>query len=98
MDCILVHMVRVSYPEPDWSEILTTLENISPSSVKTIAVKIEQPQDLTVLLQRLEPEFAPLTLSRCYQIAKADGEITLEQQEILSQIALKFDLDLSRLN
>jgi uncharacterized protein (DUF697 family) len=98
MDRILAHMVRVSYPERDWSEILTAIEEISPSSVKTIAVDLEQPQDLKSLLQQLEPEFAPLTLSRCAQIARTKGEITPEQQEILSQIAIEFDLNLSRLN
>jgi uncharacterized protein (DUF697 family) len=98
MDRILAHMVRVSYPERDWAEILTAIEDISPSSVKTIAVNLEQSQDLEILLQQLEPEFAPLTLSRCDRIARANGEITSQQQEILSQIAFKFDLDLSRLN
>ncbi|GAB4537067.1 MAG: hypothetical protein Tsb0014_25460 [Pleurocapsa sp.] len=98
MDKILVHMVRVSYPEQEWSKILPTIKDISPSSVKTIAVNLEQPQSLESLLDRLSPDFAPLTLSRCHDIATSDGEITLEQQEILSQIAIKFNLELSNLN
>ena len=98
MDRILAHMVKVSYPEQDWSEILPRIKKISPSSVKTIAVNLEQPQNLSELLEQLVPEFASLTLNRCYEIAKSNGEITVEEQEILSQIAIKFNLDLSSLD
>lgn len=98
MDCILAHMVKVSYPEQDWSEVLPKIKEISPSSVKTIAVNLEKPQNLSALLDRLIPEFAPLTLNRCYEIAKSNGNLTLKEQEILSQIAIKFNLDLSTLN
>ena len=98
MDCILAHMVKVSYPEQDWSEVLPQIKEISPSSVKTIAVNLEKPQNLSALLDRLIPEFAPLTLNRCYEIAKSNGNLTLKEQEILSQIAIKFNLDLSTLN
>ena len=98
MDRILAYMVQISYPEQNWSEILPRIKEISPSSVKTIAVNLEQPQDLSALLEQLIPEFAPLTLNRCYEIAKSNGEITLEEQKILSQIAIKFSLDLSTLD
>ncbi len=98
MDRILIHMIQVSYPEKDWSEILPTIKSIAPSSVKTIAVNLEQPQDLSALLEQLLPEFAPLTLNRCYEIAKSNGRISLEEQEVLSRIALKFDLDISTLD
>ena len=98
MDRILAHMVQISYPEQDWTEILPTIKEISPSSVTTIAVNLEQPQDFPTLLEQLIPEFAPLTLNRCYEIAKSNGEITLEEQEILSQIAIKFNLDMSVLD
>ena len=98
MDRILIHMVQVTYPQQDWKEILPTIKNISPSSVKTIALNMDQPQNLSALLEELLPEFAPLTLNRCYEIAKSNGEVTLEEQEVLSQIAIKFDLDMSRLN
>ena len=98
MDRVLIHMIQVSYPEQDWSEILPTIKSISPSSVKTIAVNLEQPQDLSALLEQLLPEFAPLTLNRCYEIAKSNGEISLEEQEVLNQIAIKFDLDISTLD
>lgn len=98
MDRVLIHMVQVSYPQQDWKEILPTIKNISPSSVKTIALNMDQPQNLSVLLEQLLPEFAPLTLNRCYEIAKSNGEVTLEEQEVLSQIAIKFDLDMSKLN
>ena len=95
MDCILAHMVRVSYPDEDWTEILPKIKQISPDSVETIATNLKQTHNLPQLLDRLIPEFAPLTLSRCYDIAISNGKITLEEQEILSQIAVKFDLDLS---
>ncbi|MEL6578344.1 MAG: hypothetical protein AAFQ14_01220 [Cyanobacteria bacterium J06621_12] len=97
-DKVLAHMVRVSYPDQDWAGILPQIKEISPSSVATIAANLKQPQDLAVLLEELIPEFAPLTLSRCYEIAKSNGNITLSEQEVLSQIALKFNLDLSTLN
>ena len=95
MDRILAHMVKVSYPDRDWSEILPKIKDISSSSIATIAENLEQPQNLTLLLKELAPEFAPLTLSRCYDIAMSNGSITLEEQEILSQIAIAFNLDLS---
>ncbi len=98
MDRILAHMVQISYPEQDWTEILPTIKDISPSSVTTIAVNLEQPQDFPTLLEQLIPEFAPLTLNRCYEIARANGNITLKEQEVLSQIAIKFALDLSEVN
>ncbi len=98
MDRILAHMVQVSYPEQNWTEILPRIREISPSSVKTIAVNLEQSQDFPALLEQLIPEFAPLTLNRCYEIAKSNGKITLEEQKILSQIAIKFNLDMSALN
>ena len=98
MDRILAQMIKISYPEQDWSEILPKIKEISPSSVKTIAVNLEKTENLSLLLEELLPEFAPLTLNRCYEIAKSNGEITLEEQQVLSQIALKFNLDMSALN
>ena len=98
MDCVLAQMIRVSYPNQDWSETLKVIEDISPSSVKNITESLEQPQDLSSLLDKLLPEFAPLTLERCYRIAKSNGEVTLKEQEVLSQIAIKFDLDMSGLS
>lgn len=97
MDCILAHMVQVSYPEQDWAEVLPAIKKISPASVATITETLERSQDFDLLLEKLIPEFAPLTLTRCYEIAKSNGNITLEEQEILSQIAVKFNLDLSTL-
>ena len=98
MDRILAHMVQTSYPKQNWTEILPRIREIAPSSVTTIAVNLEQRQDFPTLLEQLIPEFAPLTLNRCYEIAKSNGEITLAEQEILSQIAIKFDLNLSTLD
>ncbi|MEM7759261.1 MAG: hypothetical protein AAF298_14220 [Cyanobacteria bacterium P01_A01_bin.40] len=95
MDRILAHMVQVSYPDEDWAAILPKLKEISPSSMGTIAESLETPHDLGALLQELIPEFAPLTLNRCYDIAISNGSLTLEEQQILSQIAIKFNLDLS---
>jgi uncharacterized protein (DUF697 family) len=97
MDRILAHMVQLSYPEQDWTEALGKVKTAFPSSVETIGVNLKQRHDLSTLLQQLIPEFAPLTLHRCYDIAIAQGNITLEQQNILRQIADKFDLDLSTL-
>ena len=98
MDSILAHMITISYPNRDWNEILREIEKISPSSVETISTQIEQPQDLTALLDRLLPEFAPVTLQRCYNIAKSTGEITVAEQEVLSEIAIKFNLDMTELS
>ncbi|MEL6927778.1 MAG: hypothetical protein AAFO95_03985 [Cyanobacteria bacterium J06600_6] len=95
VDRILAQMVQISYPDQNWSEILPQVKAISPDSIETIAENLRQSQDLSVLLDKLMPEFAPLTLSRCYDIAVSNGNITLEEQEILSRIALKFNLDLS---
>jgi uncharacterized protein (DUF697 family) len=97
MDRILAHMVQISYPEQDCTEVLMKVKTAFPSSEETIGVNLKQDHDLSVLLHELIPEFAPLTLHRCYDIAVAQGNITLEQQDILRQIADKFDLDLSTL-
>ena len=95
MDRILAHMVQVSYPNEDWAEIFPKMKQISPSSMAVIAENLEQPHNLTLLLEELAPEFAPLTLRRCYDIAMSNGSITLAEQKILSQIAIAFDLNLS---
>ena len=98
MDRILAHMVTISYPQQDWSQILPVIEKISPTAVDTVAANLTREQDLSALLDELIPEFAPITLNRCYDIAKAKGSsITLEEQEVLSQIALKFNLNMSEL-
>jgi uncharacterized protein (DUF697 family) len=97
MDRIFAHMVKVSYPHQDWSEVLPIVKKISPSSIDTVAANLNQFQDLPALLDKLIPEFAPLTLNRCYEIAKSKGGITLEEQEVLSQIAIKFNLNMSEL-
>ncbi|MEM8829115.1 MAG: hypothetical protein AAGE96_07135 [Cyanobacteria bacterium P01_G01_bin.19] len=95
MDRILAHMVKVSYPGEDWAQILPKVREISPSSTAVIAENLTQTHNLSELLEELIPQFAPLTLNRCYNIAMSTGSITLEEQEVLSQIALKFNLDLS---
>jgi uncharacterized protein (DUF697 family) len=98
MDRILAHMVQVSYPERTWTEILPKVKTVFPSSVETLADNLQQHHDLSALLQELMPEFAPLTLKKCSEIAIAQGEITPEEQNILDRIAVKFNLDLSAMN
>ena len=97
MDRILTYMVKISYPTQDWTEILPQIKKISPSSVATIATNLQQSENLSALLEQLMPEFGAITLSRCYNIARSTGEITPKEQEVLNQIALKFDLDMSAL-
>ena len=97
MDRILAHMVKISYPNRDWTEILPKIREISPTSVDTIATNLQQEANLSLLLAELLPEFAPATLNKCYDIAMSTGELTLAEQEVLSQIAVKFDLDMSAL-
>lgn len=99
MDEILVHMILASYPEKQsWEEILRTLEEVSPSSVKVVATKLENPQPLKQLLDQLSPNFASLTLSRCYYLAQLDDVITPQEQKILDALATKFNLDLASFN
>ena len=95
MDQILAYMVQISYPGENWAEVLPKVKEISPASVATIAENLDKSHDLSQLLEELIPEFAPLTLNRCYEIATSNGNITLKEQEVLSQIAIKFNLDLS---
>lgn len=93
-DQVIAYMVKITYPEREWREILPTLEEISPSSVTTVAIYLKQPQSLDTLLAKLSPEFAPLVLTRCIKIAQSHGEITPEEEKVLSQIAQQFNLDL----
>ena len=97
MDSIIAHTIKISPADRDWNEVLREIEEVSPSSVETISTQIEQPQNLTALLNQLLPEFAPITLQRCYNIAKSTGEITVAEQEVLSEIAIKFNLDMTKL-
>ncbi len=97
MDRILAQMVKVSYSNQEWAEILPKIKEISPASVETIAANLQYSEDLSTLLDQLLPEFAAITLNRCYDIAMSTGNITLAEQEILSQIAVKFNLDMSAL-
>lgn len=96
IDRILTYMIKVTYPQQNWVEILPMLEAIAPASVKAIKLNLEQPQSLETLLNQLSPDFAPLALTRCYEIAKSKGEVTIAEQYILNQIAIKFNLDLSK--
>ncbi len=96
MDEILTHMILASYPdEMSQSEILRDLEKVSPSSVKVVATQLENPQPLEQLLEQLSPDFASITLTRCYYLANLDGTISPQKQEILQAIADKFNIDLA---
>lgn len=80
-------------------EISPVIQKIAPASLENIALYFQENQDLSALLAQLLPEFAPLALSRCYEIAQSNGkEITLAEQAILNQIAIKFNLDMSILS
>ncbi len=95
MDQILVHMILASHPEKTWKEILPELKavNISPKSLDAIAQNIKSPQPLDVLLNQLNRDFAIPLLAQCYKIAQADNQTTPIEQEIISAIASKFDID-----
>ncbi|QMS91158.1 EcsC family protein [Nostoc edaphicum CCNP1411] len=95
MDQILVHMILASHPEKTWEEILPELKavNISPKSLDAIAQNIKSPQPLDVLLNQLNRDFAIPLLAQCYKIAQADNHTTPIEQEIISAIASKFDID-----
>ncbi|BAZ45722.1 hypothetical protein NIES4102_27480 [Chondrocystis sp. NIES-4102] len=97
IDCIVTYMIKVSYPQQNWGEILPVVNTVAPDRVEAIKSNLEQPQSLETLLNQLSPDFAPLALARCYEIAKSKGEVTIAEQEILNQIAIKFNLDLSKL-
>lgn len=92
MDRVIIHMIRASFPDRSWSEILPVLKDIAPSSVKIVATELESPQPLEELLQKLSPDFAPLLLSRCYRLARLDKNINPEEREILDAIERQFNL------
>lgn len=97
IDCIVIYMIKVSYPQRNWEEILPVVKTVASDRVEAIKSNLEQPQSLETLLNQLSADFAPLALARCYEIAKSKGEVTITEQEILNQIAIKFNLDLSKL-
>lgn len=94
MDRILAHMILASYPERKWSDILPTLQRVSPDSVDTIATHLENPEALDILLDRLSPELATILLSRCYRIARSNGVFNQQEKEIIAAIEDKFDIRL----
>ncbi len=96
MDQILVHMILASHPEKSWKEILPELQaaNLSPASLNAIAEDIKSPKPLDTLLNQLSRDFAIPLLAQCYKIAQLDNQTTPLEQEIISAIANKFDLDM----
>ncbi|MEH2067794.1 MAG: hypothetical protein V7K47_06445 [Nostoc sp.] len=95
MDQILVHAILASHPEKTWQEILPQLQavNLSPASLKAIAENIKSPKPLDTLLNQLSRDFAIPLLAQCSKIAQLDNQITPVEQEIISAIANKFDID-----
>ncbi|MFN6534950.1 MAG: hypothetical protein RM021_001075 [Nostoc sp. EkiNYC01] len=95
MDQILVHMILASHPEKTWSEILPELQaaNLSPASLNAIAENIKSPKPLDTLLNELTRDFAIPLLAQCTKIAQLDNQTTPVEQEIISAIANKFDID-----
>lgn len=91
VDRVLIHIVLARYNARSWSEIMPILHQVTPSSVKTIAVNIEDPEPLESLLDRLDSAYARILLQRCYAIALwEDGSISPEEQYILDKIVQKF--------
>ncbi|WP_253274278.1 YcjF family protein [Myxosarcina sp. GI1] len=96
MDGILAHMVRTTYPDRSWSNLPEISETITPA-IQEMATNIQNIEPFESLLAKLAPDFAPVVLSRCYAIARTNGEITPEEQAIIDAIALKFELDVRQL-
>jgi len=97
MDQILVHMILASHPEKTWSEILPELQalNLSSASLDTIARNIKSPQPLNILINQLNRDFAIPLLAQCYKIAQLDSNTTPVEQQVMTAIANKFDIDLN---
>jgi len=97
MDKILVHMILASHPEKTWEKILPELQalNLSPNSLTAIANNIKSPQPLDTLLNQLNRDFAIPLLVQCQRIAQLDNQTTAIEQEIISAIANKFNIDIN---
>ncbi|MGP1382262.1 MAG: YcjF family protein [Thainema sp.] len=96
IDQILTHMYLASQPDKSWPAVVAGLHQASNNLDLSadIAQHLEQQVPLNQLLDQLQPEFALPVLSRCYNMAKAHGrEITHEEQTILNQIAVRFNLE-----
>ena len=76
------------------SEIIRS-PNLTLETIPQLGNIINTFTSQTQNILELTSEFAPLTLKRCYDIAMSNGNITLAEQEILSQMAIEFNLDLS---
>ncbi|MBE9005501.1 hypothetical protein IQ259_10695 [Fortiea sp. LEGE XX443] len=97
MDKILVHMLLASHPEKTWGEILPQLQslNFSPASITAIANNIKSPQPLDTLLNQLNRDFAVPLLAQCQRIAQLDNQTTAVEQEIITAISNKFDIEIT---
>ncbi|UKO96342.1 EcsC family protein [Nostoc sp. UHCC 0870] len=95
MDKILVRMILASHPEKTWQEILPQLQaaNLSPTSISAIEKNIKSPQPLDQLLNQLDRDFAIPLLAQCQRIARLDNQTIAVEQEIMTAIAKKFDIN-----
>ncbi|MEC4803933.1 MAG: hypothetical protein SAJ12_22535 [Jaaginema sp. PMC 1079.18] len=97
VDKILVHVIRVSYPDGDWSAILPKLRtctNLSPSSLATISEHLDNPTPLVALYDALDASFAPSLVAQAYRITRANGEVSVAESALLNDMANRFNLDL----
>ncbi|MBD1860344.1 MULTISPECIES: hypothetical protein [Trichocoleus] len=97
MDQVLVHMILAGTDKRSWDEILPTLKtlNLHPSSLKTIAENLQNPQPLYLLLNQLNPDFAVPLLTQSRKIACQNGKVTPQEAKILESIAEKFEIESS---
>ncbi|MEH1933579.1 MAG: EcsC family protein [Nostoc sp.] len=95
MDQILVHMILASHPEKTLEEILPELQavNLSHNSLDAIAQNIKSLKSLDILLNQLNRDFAIPLLTQCYKMAQLDNQTTPVEQQIITAIANKFDID-----
>lgn len=94
VDQIIAHMVKASFPDLTWAEILPELEpyHLSPESLATIAANLDRPTPLPDLLQNLNPDYGLVALFACQGIANADRTITPPEEAILTALSTHLPL------
>lgn len=99
VDQILVHMILASYPEKTWEDILPELKalQLDPHSLNVIAANIKSSESLGALLEQLNRDFALPLLAQCRRIAESNGEISVEEANVLNAIAEKFGINIKDL-
>ncbi|NEQ26026.1 MAG: EcsC family protein, partial [Microcoleus sp. SIO2G3] len=95
VDQILARMLLASYPNKTWREIQPELERLqlSDRSVDTIAASLRSPQPLDQLLDRLDAEFAAPLYAQCQRVTQMNRDVSTAEQEILTAIAQRFELE-----